>query len=91
MACLGHTQYRWNRVIQVSDLGGRVWRGYVVDLRIRRVGENALPCDDRRWTFWPIAPMLAVLAAVLGYWLRSHVSGDYHVTRAEGRLLSQID
>lgn len=75
LASLGHTQYRWIEMIQVSDLAGAYGVSFVV-MFVAASLARMLPCDDRRWTFWPLVPTAVVLAAVLVY---GHVrtSGDY--------------
>lgn len=66
MGALGHTQYRWITLIQVSDLTG----GYGVDFLVM-FGAACLarmvPLEGRRWAFWPVLPLGAVLGAVLVY------------------------
>lgn len=64
MGALGHTQYRWIGLIQVSDLAG----GYTVDFVMMFVAAclaRMAPRDGRRWSFWPVLPAAAMLAAVL--------------------------
>jgi apolipoprotein N-acyltransferase len=66
MGALGHTQYRWPQVIQISDLEG----GYAVSFLIVFVGAclaQMLPLDGRRRAWWPLVPLAAVMAAVLAY------------------------
>jgi len=75
MACLGHTQCRWIELIQVSDLVGAYGVAFVVIFAAAALA-RMLPCDGRRWTFWPIAPMLVMFAAVLTYGC-IRASGDY--------------
>jgi apolipoprotein N-acyltransferase len=82
MACLGHTQYRWIELIQVSDLAGAYGVGFVVMLVAASLASvfsracstahaPALQCGGicRRvlGTLWPLLPAAAVLAAVLVY------------------------
>jgi apolipoprotein N-acyltransferase len=66
MASLGHTQYRWVGLIQVSDLAGTFAVSFVV-MFIAACLARMLPCDGRRWAVWPVAPAVAMLAAVLAY------------------------
>jgi apolipoprotein N-acyltransferase len=66
MAALGHTQYRWIGLIQVSDLAG----GYAVSFLVMWVAAWAarmLPADDRPAALWPLAPLVLLPAAALGY------------------------
>lgn len=75
LASLGHTQYRWIEMIQLSDLMG----AYGVSFLVMSVGAalaRMLPCEDRRWTFWPLLPAAIVLAAALVYG-HARTSGDY--------------
>jgi apolipoprotein N-acyltransferase len=77
MACLGHTQYRWIELIQVSDLAGAHGVSFVV-MFVAASLARMLPCDGRqeclphRLTLglWPLLSVAALLAAVLlyGHW-----------------------
>jgi apolipoprotein N-acyltransferase len=66
MASLGHTQYRWVQLIQLSDLAGAYGVSFVV-MFVAACLARMLPCDARRWTVWPLAPAVAVLAVALFY------------------------
>ncbi|REK27934.1 MAG: apolipoprotein N-acyltransferase [Planctomycetota bacterium] len=66
MAALGHTQYRWIELIQVSDLVGAYGVSFVVMLVVACVART-LPLDQARITLWPLGVAIAVLAATLGY------------------------
>ena len=66
MASLGHTQYHWLTLIQVSDLAGAYGVSFVVMLAAACIA-RIMPCDGKPRSFWPLAPALAVLAAVLCY------------------------
>ncbi len=66
MASLGHTQYRWIELIQISDLAGAFGVSFLVMFVAACLG-RMVPCDGRRWAAWPLAPALAVLAAALVY------------------------
>ena len=66
MGSLGHTQYRWIALIQLSDLAGAYGVGFVV-MFVAACLARMLPCDERPWTLWPAAPGVAVLAAAIGY------------------------
>ncbi len=66
MGALGHTQYRWIELIQVSDLAG----GYAVCFVVMFVAAclaRMLPCQGRPWSLWPLVPAVGLLAAVLVY------------------------
>lgn len=66
MASLGHTQYRWIGLIQVSDLAGAYGVGFVVMFVAASVA-RMLPVEDRRGAIWPLFPAAAMLLAVLLY------------------------
>jgi apolipoprotein N-acyltransferase len=66
MASLGHTQYRWPQVIQISDLGGAYAVGFVVMFVAAALG-RAAPLGTTRWRFWPALPAAAMFAVVLWY------------------------
>ena len=66
MASLGHTQYRWIELIQISDLVG----GYGVCFVVMGVGAclaRIVPCEGQRMALWPLLPAAALLAAALVY------------------------
>ncbi len=68
MAALGHTQYGWMSLIQVSDLVGAYGVSFVVML----VGVSfalVVPSsnDARRWRWWRFAPAAFVLVAAVAY------------------------
>jgi len=66
MASLGHTQYRWTTLIQVSDLGGAFAVSFLV-MFVAACLARAMPCDAARWRAWPLLPAAALLAAALAY------------------------
>ena len=66
MASLGHTQYRWMGLIQISDLAGAYGVSFVV-MFVAACLARALPCEDKPRAIWPLLPAAVVLAAVLGY------------------------
>lgn len=83
MAALAHTQYRWIKLIQISDLAG----DYAVDFLIIFVAAclaRMVRCNGQaRIAVWPLLPAAAILAATLGYgYFRT--SGDY--TRPAARV-----
>ncbi len=82
MASLGHTQYRWVQLIQVSDLAGAFGVSFLVMFVAACLGRMA-PCDGKRWAFWPMAPATAVLAAALVYG-QFRTAGQY--TEPGGRV-----
>ena len=89
MACLGHTQYRWIELIQMSDLAGAYGVSFVVmfvaaslarALPIAAPSADAPPMQSggvRRTiaALWPLLPAAAVLAAVLLYG-RDRIASD---------------
>ena len=94
MASLGHTQYRWIELIQLSDLAGRVRRELRGDVRGRVVGEDApLRTPSRHCMggvlattamLWPLLPAAAVLAAALLYG-HVRIAGNSTIARAADR------
>jgi apolipoprotein N-acyltransferase len=66
MAALGHSQYRWLSLIQIADVAG----GYGVSCVVMFVAASLAamaPFGGRRFTAWPLLPLIATLAAVLIY------------------------
>jgi apolipoprotein N-acyltransferase len=66
MGCLEHTQYRWTTLIQISDVTGCYGVTFLITF-VAACLARMLPCDGRRWTWWPIAPAAAFMGAVLAY------------------------
>lgn len=82
MACLGHTQYRWIELIQVSDLAGAYGVSFLV-MFVAASLARMIPCEPsstntvapqpqpslRRFVLasWPHLPVAAVLLVVLFY------------------------
>ena len=66
MANLGHTQYRWIGLIQMADLAGAYGVSFVVMFAAACLA-RILPCEERRWTPWPVLPLAGVLGVVLLY------------------------
>ncbi len=72
IALLGHTQFRWPVVIQVSDLFGAYAVSFVV-VFVAACLTQCLPSrvaalrDRNAWRLRPLAPLALVLAATLGY------------------------
>jgi len=66
MASLGHTQYRFLALIQISDLGG----AYAVSLVVMFVAAavaGAIAWDESPRAWWPLAVGAGVFGAVLAY------------------------
>ena len=55
MASLGHTQYRWIELIQISDLAGAYGVGFLV-MFVAACLARMLPCDGHRRAVWPLVP-----------------------------------
>ncbi len=70
---LGHTQYRFIELIQLSDLCGAYGVSFVVMFVAACFG-RMVPYDARRFVLWPLAPAVLILAAALGY-------GQMHTAR----------
>lgn len=66
MASLGHTQYRWLELIQLSDLAGAYGVSFVVML-VAACLARMFPCDGRRPALWPVCPAAAVVALAVCY------------------------
>lgn len=66
MASLGHTQYRWVELIQLSDLAGAYGVSFVV-MFVAASLARMMPCNTSRPAFWPLAPIVAMLAAAVFY------------------------
>jgi apolipoprotein N-acyltransferase len=66
MGALAHTQYRVPLVIQVSDLAGSYLVSFLIVLAGTCVG-RMLFAENRRFTWWPLAPLTAALVAVAAY------------------------
>ena len=82
IANLGHTQYRWIELIQLSDLVGAYGVSFVVML-VGACLARMVPCDDRPRAVWPLAPALGVLAAALLY-------GHLRTPDADGKSDTQL-
>ena len=70
MGELGHSQYRWITLIQVSDLCG----GYGVDFLVMfvaaclgRMAPLGAEKGAARWAFWPLAPAAVLVGLALCY------------------------
>ena len=66
MASLGHTQYRWIELIQLSDLAGAYGVSFVV-MFVAACLARMLPRDDKPWVAWPLTPGILIVAAAIGY------------------------
>ena len=82
MASLGHTQYRWIELIQLSDLAGAYGVGFVVML-VAACLARMVPSDGKPWTVWPLLPAAGVLCATLVY-------GHLRVSREPGEPQARI-
>lgn len=76
MGNLGHTQYRWIQLIQISDLAGAYGVSFVVML-VAACLARMVPAQGKPRAIWPLVPAAAVLAAALCYGhFRISPSGD---------------
>ena len=66
MGSLGYTQYRWIALIQLSDLAGIYGVSFLV-MFVAASLTRIIPGDGCRWTFWPLLPAAAAIAAALLY------------------------
>jgi apolipoprotein N-acyltransferase len=66
MASLGHTQYRWIKLIQVADFAGAYGVSFVVMCGAACLA-RAMPLEGRRIVAWPALVLASLFAAVLGY------------------------
>jgi apolipoprotein N-acyltransferase len=66
MASLGHTQYRWIELIQLSDLAGAYGVGFLV-MFVAACLARAVPSGGKPWSSWPLVPAATVLVAALVY------------------------
>ncbi|HUT90588.1 MAG TPA: apolipoprotein N-acyltransferase [Thermoguttaceae bacterium] len=82
MASLGHTQYRWIELIQLSDLAGAYGVGFLVML-VAACLARMVPSDGKPWTWWPLLPAAGVLCAALVY-------GHLRVSREPGEPQARI-
>ena len=66
MASLGHTQYRWIALIQLSDLAGAYGVSFVVMFVAACLG-RMIRSQDTPAVAWPAVPAAAIIAAALLY------------------------
>jgi apolipoprotein N-acyltransferase len=66
MGSLGHTQYHWIDLIQLSDLAGAYGVSFVVMFVAACLG-RMIPCERRPAVAWPLVPAVALIGAVLVY------------------------
>jgi apolipoprotein N-acyltransferase len=81
MASLGHTQYRWIGLIQISDLAGAFGVSFVVMFVAACLG-RMIPIEGKPRVLWPLAPATVLLATVLVYG-HFRMLGDASADRAE--------
>jgi apolipoprotein N-acyltransferase len=94
MASLGHTQYRWVQLIQISDLAGAYGVSFVVMFAAACLA-RALPCEDKPRTIWPFLPAVAIMVAILVYGYARTVHNDTtpgaRIALIQGCIDSTID
>jgi apolipoprotein N-acyltransferase len=66
MGSLGHTQFRWLAFIQAADIVSGYGIGGLVILGAACLA-RMIPWDGRRWSFWSLAPLVAMFALTLIY------------------------
>ncbi len=82
MASLGHTQYQWIEMIQVSDLAGAYGVGFVVMFAAACLS-RMVPSRGKPWAWWPLAPLVLGLGAALVY-------GHLRVSHGDGTPKARI-
>jgi apolipoprotein N-acyltransferase len=94
MGCLEHSQYRWTELIQISDLTGCYGVTFLMMFVAACLG-RMLPCDSRGRAFWPLAPAVGLLAAVLvyGHFRSANVETDpgLKIALIQGNIDIQLD
>jgi apolipoprotein N-acyltransferase len=85
MASLGQSQYRWIELIQISDLAGGYFVGFLVMFGAACLA-RALPWERSSWTVRPLIGLAVVLVAVLAYGHVRMASGE----RRPGPTISLI-
>jgi len=94
MASLGHTQYRWITLIQMSDLAGAYGVSFLV-MTVAACLARMLPVDGQRRAYWPLLPAGAVMAGALsyGYWRTSGETTQpgLHVALIQGSIDTVLD
>ena len=94
MGCLEHTQYRWTMLIQISDLTGCYGVTFLM-MFVAACLARMLPCDARRWAFWPLLPAAGLMAAVLvyGHFRTANVETDpgLKIALIQGNIDIQLD
>jgi apolipoprotein N-acyltransferase len=74
MASLGHTQYRWTELIQISDLVGAYGVNFLV-MFVAACLERLLPMADRGRAWWTVPLAACAIGGVLLY-------GHYRIANA---------
>lgn len=82
MASLGHTQYRWIELIQISDLAGAYGVSFVV-VFVAACLARMWPLEGCRWAVWPVVPLGVMLAVVLAY---GYVRTDIAPVKPQARV-----
>jgi len=82
MASLGHTQYRWIELIQLSDLAGAYGVGFVVMFVAACLG-RMVACGGKPRAYWPLVPAAALVGAAVLY-------GHLRESREEGHPEARI-
>jgi apolipoprotein N-acyltransferase len=94
MASLGHTQFRWIELIQISDLTGAYGVSFVV-MFVAACLARMLPWEGSRASTWPLVPLMVVMGGVLTYgFVRSGPPAGEPVARMaliQGSIDTQFD
>ena len=85
MASLGHTQYRWIELIQLSDVTGAYGVCFLV-MFVAACLTRMLPCEERPRAFWPAGVATAAMACAIAY--GSWRTGE--IERREGPTIALV-
>ena len=88
MASLGHTQYKWIGLIQISDLAGAYGVGFVVMFVAACIARMLPHGDETPVVWWPLLPGAVLMAATLtyGYFRLSDSAAPNHKEKPVARI-----
>jgi apolipoprotein N-acyltransferase len=72
MGLLGHTQFQWIDLIQISDLVGAYGVSFLLML-VAACLARTIPLDGSGWSRWPAGVAVASVAAVLAYGISQRI------------------